>query len=346
MVVNTSPTNLGETADVLDNVLDADRREPTMTLTGWRRFVEAPVASIDLLPEQQWADLTDDLKDAYDEARMSYHSELVVVSTATVEQVNRQGRLLTRLNRREISARRGLIVSGPQTTGKSTALKQLGRTHELMIRQRYPGRAIDRIPVVYVTSPPKGSPRKLALEFARFLGLPPVKRAYNTTDIADIVCQILIDAKVDLVLVDEVHNLNQATSAGEDMSDHLKYFTEHLPATFVYAGIDVERTLLTGVRGKQIAGRCVLINTGPFPYNDDWKSMIATLEQALRLHRHKPGTLLRNARYLHQRTAGMIGSLSHLIRGAAHLAILDGEEAITRKLMNDVLIDHVAQSGE
>jgi hypothetical protein len=79
---------------------------------------------------------------------------------------------LTLLNRGEISARRGLIVSGQQTTGKTTALKQLGRTHELMVRQLYPGRLADRIPVVYVTTPPKGSPRKLAMEFARFLGLP------------------------------------------------------------------------------------------------------------------------------------------------------------------------------
>jgi hypothetical protein len=54
------------------------------------------------------------------------------------------------------------------------------------------------------------------------------------------------------------------------MSDHLKYFTEHLPATFVYAGINVERCgLFTGVRGKQIAGRCVLINTGPFACQQD-----------------------------------------------------------------------------
>jgi len=50
------------------------------------------------------------------------------------------------------------------------------------------------------------------------------------------------------------------------MSDHLKYFTGHLPATFVYAGINVERSgLFTGVRGKQIAGRCVLASTGPSP---------------------------------------------------------------------------------
>jgi hypothetical protein len=28
-----------------------------------------------------------------------------------------------------------------------------------------------------------------------------------------------------VVLVDEIHNLNHGTPAGEDLSDHLKYFT-------------------------------------------------------------------------------------------------------------------------
>ena len=327
-----------------DELLDADRREPTMTLTGWRRFVDSPPATFTPLPDEEWQLLTDEARGRYDEARINYHSEMVVVATSTVREVARQGRLLTFLNRREISARRGLIVSGLQTTGKSTALKQLGRTHELMVRARYPG--ADRIPVVYVTTPPKGSPRKLAMEFARFLGLPAVRRGQNTTDIANAVCQVLIDARVDLVLVDEIHNLNLATSAGEDMSDHLKYFTEHLPATFVYAGINVERSgLFTGVRGKQIAGRCVLINTGPFPCRDEWTSLLATLEAALRLHRHEPGTLPKLTKYLHQRTGGMIGSLSHLVRAAALTAILDGTEQITRKLLDSTPVDHAAQSA-
>lgn len=323
--------------------LDADRREPTMTLTGWRRFVDSPPAIFELLDDARWTRLPDDDRGRYDEARINYHSEMVVVATSTVREVARQGRLLTLLNRREISARRGLIVSGLQTTGKSTALKQLGRTHELMVRQRHPGG--ERIPVVYVTTPPKGSPRKLAMEFARFLGLPPIRRSYNATDISDAVCQVMIEAKVDLVLVDEIHNLNLATSAGEDMSDHLKYFTEHLPATFVYAGINVERSgLFTGVRGKQIAGRCVLVNTGPFPYRQEWSGLIATLEAALRLHHHQPGTLTALDRYLHQRTGGMIGSLSHLIRAAALTAVLDGSEAITRDLLDSIPVDHAAQS--
>jgi len=141
------------------------------------------------------------------------------------------------------------VVSGGAATGKTTAIKQLGRFHELRTRRRFTGS--DRIPVVYVTAPPKGSPRKLAMEFARFLGLPPVSSRANATDIADTVCQILIDARCDIVVVDEIHNINMATTAGEDHSDHMKYFTEHLPATFIYAGIDVERSgLFEAVEGN------------------------------------------------------------------------------------------------
>ena len=120
---------------------------------------------------------------------------------------------------------------------------------------------------------------------------------------------------------------------------------EHLPATFAYAGVDVERSgLFTGVRGRQIAGRCVLISTGPFPLQAEWASLLATLEAALRLHRHQPGTLPGLDQYLRQRTGGMIGSLSHLVRAAALVAILDGTEQITRKLLDGIPVDHAAQS--
>jgi hypothetical protein len=322
---------------------DAGTREPTLTLPRWRRFVDAPPASFSLLPDRQWQALDDTAREAYNDRRISYHSEMVVVATSLVKRVAREGRLLTKLNRRETGARRVLIVSGLQTTGKTTAIKQLGLTHELSLRARYPERRSDRIPVVYVSAPPKGSARKLAAEFARFLGLPPIKRSYNTTDITDAVCEVLIRSGIELVLVDEIHNLNLATAAGEDMSDHLKYLMEHLPATFAFAGIDVVRRL-SGIRGAQILGRSVVVDTGPLPYGGEWDSTIGTLEEGLRLHRHKPGALQRSSRYLHGRTHGMIGSLSHLIRASALVAILDGQEAITRKLMETVTLDYIAES--
>ena len=235
-----------------------------------------------------------------------------------------------------------MIVSGPWASGKTTTIKLLGKVHEQTIRRRYPGQ--DRIPVVYITTPPKGSPRKLASEFASFLGLP-TRQRHNTTDIADAVCHVLTQARTELVIVDEIHNLNLASAAGEDMSDHLKYFSEHMPATFVYAGINVHRSgLFTGVRGKQISGRSVLIRTGNFALNDEWKSLVASLEAALRLYKHRDGTLTRNAKYLHQRTGGSISSLSHLVRVSAITAILSGEDAITRETLDSAIIDHAAET--
>jgi hypothetical protein len=110
--------------------------------------------------------------------------------------------------------------------------------------------------------------------------------------------------------------------AGADASGQLKYLAERIPATFIYAGVNVEGSgLFAGTRGQQIAVRFGVITCQAFPYGTaaqrrQWQALIATLdlEQSLRLHRHRPGQLLRLDAYLHQRTDGMIGSLSHLIR--------------------------------
>jgi TniB protein len=259
-----------------------------------------------------------------------------------LRQVINAGRRLTLLNRHAISARRGLILSGPAGTGKTTAVTQLGKTHETIDRARHLG-LDDRIPVVYVTVPPATTPRMLAVEFARFLGLPVTTRA-NITDVIEAVCGVMNDTRTSVVCVDEIHNLSLATRTGAEVSDTLKYFSERIPATFIYAGINVEREgLFTGTRGQQIAGRFSLITTTAFPYLDEWKGLVATLEDSLRLRNHRPGALTKLDGYLHQRTGGMIGSLSHLIRGAAIEAILGGTETINKRLLDAVEIDHAAQ---
>jgi AAA domain len=325
----------------LDEDLDP-RQVPSVTLDGWRQFVDAKPAAFELIDHHEYSSLPGPEKLAYDDRRMAYHSELVIIETSTVRPITRQGRLLTLLNQRECGARRSMIVSGPWASGKTTTIKLLGKVHEQHVRRRYPGQ--DRIPVVYITTPPKGSPRKLASEFANFLGLP-TRQRHNTTDIADAVCHVLTQARTELVIVDEIHNLNLASAAGEDMSDHLKYFSEHMPATFVYAGINVERSgLFTGVRGKQISGRSVLVRTDPFAFNDEWKALVASLEAALRLYKHRDGTLVRNAKYLYQRTGGSISSLSHLIRVTAITAILGGEDAITHEALDAAIIDHASET--
>ena len=78
----------------------------------------------------------------------------------------------------------------------------------------------------------------------------------------------------------------------------MKYFTEHLPATFIYAGIDVEQS---GVHRhpRQAARRALRADLHrPVPHREEWAQLIAALEATLRLHRHEPGTLPGQARYL------------------------------------------------
>jgi hypothetical protein len=312
------------------------------TLEGWRQFTTTAHRTPDLLDPARWETLTDAERARYDDARLDYHTHMTIAATSTLQQVVNAGRRLALLNRHAVSARRGLILSGAAGTGKTTAVTQFGKTHETTDRLRHPGLA--RIPVIYVTAPPAATPRMLAVEFARFLGLPVTHRA-NMTDVIEAVCGVAIDARVSLVCVDEIHNLALGTRQGAEVSDTLKYFSERIPATFLYAGIDVtHQGLFSGTRGRQIAGRFTLIETVPFPPTSEWHALVATLEQALRLHHHQPGTLPAIGGYLHQRTGGMIGSLSHLIRGGAIEAILTGTEKLTKQLLETVELDHAADS--
>lgn len=316
----------------------APAHEPLTSKEGWRRFVDATDEPASVAPAPASEE---------DEARLTYHGRLAVVATPTVQRVTLTGRRLMVLNRHQISARRGLIVTGAAGTGKTTAITQLGRAHELGQRRRLPY-DVNRLPVVYVTVPPAATPRMLAVEFARFLGLPITTRS-NITDVTEAVCGVLGRCGCELVIVDEIHNLNLATRAGAEVSDQLKYFSERLPATFVYAGIDVARSgLFAGTRGAQIASRFATITTAGFANGTaeqrrDWQALIATLEHMLQLRDHPPGALVDMADYLHHRTGGMIGSLSHLIRGAAIDAIITGEEKITRVGLDAVKLDHAAE---
>jgi hypothetical protein len=103
------------------------------TLAGWRRSLADPPP----MPSP-----ADD-----DESRLEHHARLLVVATSTVRHTVTCGRRLVLLNRHAISARRGLIVSGPAGTGKTIAITQLGRSHELLDQARHP-HVTDRIPVL------------------------------------------------------------------------------------------------------------------------------------------------------------------------------------------------------
>lgn len=170
------------------------------TVSGWRRFAADMPAVPRLLAGPERAVLDEDKRAAYDEDRIQHHSRLLVVQTSSVRSVITQGRRLTQLNRSAHFGRCGLIVSGPARTGKTTAITQLGKTIEAICRRRNPA-SRGGIPVIYITVPPAATAKMIAVEFARFLGLPVPGRA-NITGIIESVCGVCLDARATLVLVD------------------------------------------------------------------------------------------------------------------------------------------------
>jgi TniB protein len=323
----------------------ADTAVQLTTLPGWRQFTAAVPSVPDLLPGQDWLALEDGKRAAHDEERLEHHSRLVVVQTPVIGRIVTQGGNLIRMNRLAHYGRSGLMVSGPPRTGKTTAVTQLGKTVEVTHRHRNPGPGSrDDIPVIYITVPPAATGKMIAMEIARFLGTPVPRRA-NITDVIEQVCGICLDTRVNMIIVDELHNLDMTTRAGAEASDTLKYFSERLPSTFVYSGIGLDRgALLAGPRGDQVAGRFTLIPASAFTPGREWSSLVAAVEGSLRLYRHQDGALVTLADYLHRRTRGMIGSLLWLLRDASCQAILDGTEKLTRKSLDQVAVDMTAQA--
>ncbi|MFI9251305.1 TniB family NTP-binding protein [Streptomyces sp. NPDC053069] len=284
------------------------------------------------------------------EERLAYHSAFVTVRTPVINQLTTQVRTLMILGRhQQTTARPSLIVTGPAAAGKTTALLNVGRTCHLAHTRKNPpppGTAYPAVPVACVLVPPGATAKTLTTAFARYLGIPTTTRM-TQAQITDAVCHTYNTAGVQLVLIDEIHRLNPRTT-GAQAADLLKDLTERIHATFVYAGIDVTTTpLFSGVRGAQLAGRATLITCGPLPARhgtrEPFREVITDLENALGLTSHRPGTLPRHATYLHQRTAGRIGSLTRLIRQTAITAIHDGTEKITKQTLDAVQLDHLAE---
>ena len=233
------------------------------TLEGWRAFVEHDREPMILLDAAVLSQLTPAERNAYDDERSDYHAELPALRTPVLDRTVTKGLLFMRLNRgQQMGTPCGMILSGVPGVGKTTAVKALGRTVEQAYRKKNPQMA-GTVPVVYITMPTGQHPKALPTELLYFLGAPSTPRTSETA-LTHQACQLMTDLKTSLVIVDEVHGIDRSRASHDQQSDQLKYFMDHVPATFVLAGINVENCgFFTGPRGAQLARRYTPLRASP-----------------------------------------------------------------------------------
>ncbi|MFP5317959.1 MAG: hypothetical protein ACLGI2_06640 [Acidimicrobiia bacterium] len=160
-----------------------------------------------------------------------------------------------------------------------------------------------------------------------------------------------------LFLIDDIHYLDVRNRSGRAVSDHLKNLASTIAATFVYAGIGCEDSgLLNEGHGEsrrafsQTRSRFSLHGMASFDISTaaaaaEWASLLKRIEGEIVLLDASAGVLCTKlARYCFERTGGVIGALSQLVREAANLAIDRGTERLTEGLLDEIVLDHASES--
>lgn len=301
-------------------------------------------------------------------SRNRYHSALVLAWTPAVQHFETEiTELLAANEMAPPGARLGLLIDGPPTVGKSTLVKMIGRKFEQELREDFPERfSPDRlgcyVPVVYISLTDQVTPKQISIAIARYLNVP-TSGTKDTID--DRVLTALTASGTQLIIFDDLHFLDCSLKEGRASNDHIKFLANHAPCTIIGTGVDLEESPLLSEGGPtgpvkrtsrvkaptsgprtQTAGRFSRQELSAFALDSEerilqWVGVIHSLEKALALYQHKDESLTRQHwRYLHERTDGSIAGLHALIRRSAVRAVQQGAEAITREIMDSIVLSY------
>lgn len=309
------------------------------TRTGWDAYVKRTVKVPDLAKHPLGEPVRDD------DPRMLYHATMRIVETPQIEAALLTCGRQLRVSRQRDEGQPGIIIDGEHDTGMTVLLRELGRVHQGGMTPRL-RKNTQQVPVVYLNVPPTiGGASDWALLIADFLEITYNKTPETPTSrLPDMTVPVrtrLATAGTELVLIDGIHRLTDA--AAQAAVSFMTWLRDELRITVVYCGVGAHDIIAGGLRGGRADRRgnhrspYPVITTEPLTFNEHdhetWLSVLRTFDDGLRLHHHKPGSLLDLAPYLHQRSGGYITTLSYLICEAAQLAIENGDEAVNRDLL-------------
>lgn len=354
---------------VAQQIATTDHRPRPQIKNGWKQTLIRTDTAPEALSESQYRALPEAQRIRHDQERKRHHEALNSIRTTQMEgALEALSERLGALACEGRVAQPGLLLSGPAGSGKSTTLIQGGRDFDRLVTEarmkaghltldetnpdaipRLINTGAEYLPVAYFSLANQVVP---TLENAvRFYNPElPEGRRYRQNDLLTMLVNHVEQAETKLILMDQVQNIAGAQAGRLTVSNTIKDIMDACPTTILAgAGIGLEhnRIFTEGFAPEaeelaQTGSRFALYPMTAYDISTSegqqaWLRLLATVEKHLRLFNHEPKSLLGLSDYLYERTDGLTGSVMPLLRKAANRAITDGDEAITRNVVERIL---------
>lgn len=329
----------------------------------WHAFVSKPSAvKPDLPTRAEYNAMSKVARKAINQERNHYNNSFGPIVVPAMEDIHEAGMRLARQNlRAPPGARAGLIIDGDSTVGKSTIAMQFGRRYELRVTKNH---TINRtpsghvfVPVAFINLPAEMAIMNFNHLLAKFYNLPFAK-SDKERFLTDSIKEAAADCGTSLFILDDIHFLQIKNRTHAVLNNHIKHLANSISATFVYAGIDLEKTGLltegqsaekgtntqTGHRFKKFNLTAYSMKTTAGTKN--YEDLLNFFEKNILLFDQEPGSLFREfGQYILERTGGFIGPISNLLRECGSLAIATGTESFSMKHFTKVRLDHDSEKA-
>lgn len=224
-----------------------------------------------------------------------------------------------------------LLIAGPTNNGKTTILRRFIKN------QRPPREIIDgrlNVPVLMVGSPATPNEGRLYDKILMTLGAP-----FRVTDPIPrkqmLVLKLFRDAKIRLLILDDIHNILAGTTTQQRVFlNVLREMSTELMIPMIAAGTLEAFNAISS--DPQLQNRFEPLPLPPWKLNSDYQRLLASFEKRLPLRSpsqlHQPEI----ANRIHAMAKGTIGGTDTVIKKAAVVAIRQGLESVTPKIIKSL----------
>lgn len=308
-----------------------------------------------MLPREDYDALDASGRKEFDRDRGRFMAGGMTIQTQAITDLIARFTKADMMNDGALVGRRGVMVSAPPSTGKSTACVSLIEYYLAQYDREHPGALADgAVPAIYASIPPTRTVKGTLQRISRFLGLP-FKPSDTEADLAAMLEAVLPLVGTKLIVLDEVQMLKAEESTSRPAVNNLKDLTNYFQGTIVYSGVSLtDCGFMFGDAGLQLGRRVFAVSVPDFTTEltaekaAEWAKTVESFARALPLYATDPPSLRAESEWLHSFTGGTIGTLKAVLFDAAITLIQRGDpdhETITREALASAQRDYAAESG-